>query len=166
MFSPADLKPGDVILVEGGATTVQGRILDALIRWSTGSPFTHACLATGPGGLIEAVATVREDDAAKYARVGTAFRVAATPEQRAAAVAAARKRLGRPYSTMELLLDAARFDLHWVPRWTRPLRSTTCSGLVAACYMAGGVLITRAKWPAPGDLFDSPLLTPVPPAAP
>jgi len=157
-FDPGALAPGDVVLVAGGATTLPGKLLDALIRWSTGSPFTHAALAIGGGEIIEGVGTVQVNAASKYARIGYAFSVKATDAQRESAVAQARRRLGRPYGARELLLDAARFDLHWIPRWARPLRYTTCSGLVAACYAAAGVALTYAPWPAPGDLGNSPAL--------
>lgn len=160
-FAPSALQEGDIVLVAGGATSLPARLLDAGIRWSTGSRYTHAAIATGPGRLIEALWRVTEDDAGKYADVGDVFRVeGATPEQRAAAVAWARRRLGRTYSVTEILLDAARFDLHWQPRGPT-LKHFTCSGLVAAAYAAGGVLLTRANWPSPGDLYNSPLLTEV-----
>jgi len=157
-YVPSDLRRGDIVLVAGGATTLPGKALDALIRWSTGSPFTHSAIASGPGWIIEGVNTVQENEAGKYAAIGYVYRVETTQERRAAAVSQARRRLGLPYGTRELLLDAARFDLHWIPRRTRPLRYTTCSGLVAVCYAATGVVLTYAPWPAPGDLANSPLL--------
>jgi hypothetical protein len=156
-YDPASLETGDVVLVWGGARTPQGRLLDVLILWLTGGP-THAALAVGPGKVIEAVDTVRVSDADQYARIGYAYRVRdATPDQRTEAVLLARKRLGRPYGTRELFYDAARFALHWTPK-PRTLSRTTCSGLVAICYVGAGMPLTYAPWPAPADLLFSPAL--------
>lgn len=146
-----DLAPGDIVLVVGHD------LMGDLIRVSTASPFTHAALATGPMGLVEAQARVVRSPAAKYEKTGWAFRVDASPDERACAVGAAEARLGARYGVRELLLDAVRFDLHLVPH-VRTVRHYTCSGLIAVCYAEAGITLSYAPWPAPADLGASPLL--------
>ena len=148
-----DLKPGDVVLVEGVGPLARA------IKWSTGSPFSHVALV-GDGHLIEALWTVSRSPLGKYAaKAGWAYRVAgATDEQRAKAVAWAEGRVGAKYGIREIALDAAKFDLHWTPRLRHPLTRLTCSGLVAQAYREAGVVLTWASFPAPSDLSASPLL--------
>lgn len=150
-YDPRRLAPGDVVLVPGRG------VLAWMIEFSTANPFSHAAVATGAGTLVEAGIVVVERPAPLYAREGWAYRVRASEAERVRAVAAARRRLGEPYGVRELLFDAARFDLHLVPK-PRPLHHLTCSGLVAACYAEAGVILTHAPWPAPADLSYSPLL--------
>ena len=147
-----DLVPGGIILVRG-----RGIFADA-IRWSTGSPYTHAVYVLDRETLIEGLATVVESPADKYKNVGDFFTLADMAFVDTAAVSVwMRKHLGRRYGVKEILLDALRFDLHFVPR-PRPLRHYTCSGLICAGFGSAGVILTRAPWPAPSDLAYSPLL--------
>ena len=154
-YDPATLHPGDVLLVTGS-----GSLLDAAIRWSTDSPFVHAAIVGCGGSLIESAwPRVEFAPRAKYAATGWRFEVtAATSDQRYAAVAWARRHVGDLYGVKEILLDAARFDLHWLPRRRLPLRRLTCSALVAGAYLAAGVRLTWAPFPSPADLAASPLL--------
>ena len=157
-YSVASLAPGDIVLVAGVHWTggLWGGLLDAAIQWATVSPFHHAALV-GDGVLIQALAQVETAALDTYAADGWAYRVAATPAQRTAAVAWAAAHQGAPYGTRELLLDAARFDLHWLPR-ARHLKHWTCSGFIFRSYLDAGVCLTYAPWPAPSDLSYSPLL--------
>jgi hypothetical protein len=150
-YDPRRLSPGDVILVPGRG------VLAWMIELSTANPFSHAAIATGAGTLVEAAVVVVERPASVYAQEGWAYRVRAAEAERSRAVTSARRRLGEPYGVRELLFDAARFDLHLVPK-PRPLHHLTCSGLVAASYAEAGVILTHAPWPAPADLSYSPLL--------
>ena len=150
-YREADLRPGDIVLVEGGG------VLGSLIRWSTANPFTHAALATGHGALIEALSRVTASPATKYEAIGWVYRCPVSDADRERVMRAAWERIGQRYGVRELLLDAARFDLHLTPR-ARPLHHFTCSGLVVACYQASGLTLTCAPWPAPADLAYSPLL--------
>lgn len=159
-YTVTSLQPGDLILVAGVHWTagIGAGLLDWLIQVSTGSPVHHA-LIVGDGVLIQSLWTVSAAPLDTYAADGWAFRVpTATPAQRAAAVAWAHAHLGASYGVREIALDAARYDLHWVPRRVAPLRHYTCSGLVALAYQQAGMPLTYAPWPSPGDLLDSPAL--------
>lgn len=159
-YRVADLQPGDTILVRGGGKSLPARALDAAIRWSTGSSYTHAVLV-GDGVLIEALEKVTLSPLGKYAEIGDRFEVEICPysgHPSARAIEWAKAHVGAPYGVREILLDAARFDLHWLPHVRRPLRHLTCSGLVAMAYAQSGITLTYAPWPAPSDLSYSPLL--------
>lgn len=150
-YDVAALRPGDIILV-----TSNGSLLDRTIAWSQG-PFVHAALV-GDGHLVEQVWTARDSPLDEYSGIGWIYRVQATDKQRQAAVAWAEARLGQRYGVEEILLDAARFDLHLWPRRVRPLKRLTCSAFVAMAYASAGVTLTWAPWPSPTDLAASPLL--------
>ena len=154
-----ETQPGDVILVAGihWDHGLGAGLLDAAIQWATDSPFHHAALV-GHGVLIQALDTVGTAPLDTYTADGWLYRVDATADQRAAAIAAATRRLGTPYPASVLLDDAARDLLH-LPIWARLTASRlTCSGLVAWAYRAAGVRLTWAPLPSPADLSFSPRL--------
>jgi len=132
-------------------------LLDAAIAWSTSSPWVHTALV-GHGVLINPLWHVQTDALDTYAANGWVFTPDATPQQKERAIAWAMHRLHAPYGVAELLADAARFDLHWVPRRWRPTRAYTCSGFVTMAYRHAGVVLTYAPYPAPSDLVFSPAL--------
>lgn len=157
-YDPARVRAGDIILVAGGATTCGGQLLDAAIRCSEASPWTHAVqvvpLASGGLGLIQGVATVSRAPLATYAAAGYRFAVGgATPDLVAAVTAWLTARLGQRYGYAELLADGALLDAHW--RIRRPFRHWTCSALVAQAWKAAGHPLTFAPLPTPADLAAS-----------
>ena len=153
MYDPAQVRVGDIILVERR----QWDLIGALIDWATVSPFCHAAIA-GDGHLIEALWHVTESPLDKYAGGGWLFRTVASDAQRQAAAGWAESHVGQRYGLAELLDDAGRDVLH-LPLWPRAQpRLVTCSGLVHAAYRAAGVHLTFAPWPSPMDLACSPLL--------
>ena len=154
-YKASDLQPGDILLI----TASRGSLLDSLIKWSTDSPYVHAAIV-GDGCIIEGLWKVTESPLNKYEGNGWAFSVpGSTAEQRNAAVKWATSRVGRHYGVLEILLDGARFDLHWLPRHPIVPRRLTCSALVASAYLASGFRLTWAPFPAPADLAASPLLS-------
>jgi cell wall-associated NlpC family hydrolase len=153
VYDPAEVRVGDVILVERG----RWDLLGALIDWATVSPFCHAAIA-GDGHVIEALWHVVQSPLDKYAGGGWLFRTVASDAQRQAAAGWAGSHVGQLYGLAELLDDAGR-DVFHLPLWPRARpRRFTCSGLVHAAYRAAGVLLTFAPWPSPMDLACSPLL--------
>lgn len=143
-----------------GGGSLPSRVLDALIRFSTANPFVHAALV-GDGHLIDPVWVVERAPLTRYERHGWAFRVSATEAQKRLAVQWAEQRVGSRYGVLEILADAARFDLHIVlPSWYlwRPKR-WTCSGFVVAAYGSAGTTLSFAPVPSPADLAYSPFLT-------
>ena len=160
MYLAQDLRPGDVLLMTSSRReSLPARLLDALISASEGSPFVHTCLV-GDGHLVDPVWRVEQAPLDRYADNGWPYRVRASPEQAAAAIAWAESHVGNPYGLAELLADGARFDLHLVlPSWYlwRPQR-WTCSGFVTAAFAQAALQLTRAPCPSPADLSWSPLL--------
>lgn len=160
MYHPETLQPGDVILISGHYPheSIWSRLLDFAIEWSTASPWHHACIV-GEGCLVNPLWRVSHDPLDRYATTGWAFRVAgATEAQVQSAVLWAESRIGWRYGVEELLLDAARFDLHWVLKLKHRLPAYTCSGFVFQAWLQAGIRLTWAPFPAPCDLAYSPLL--------
>lgn len=157
MYDPTHARAGDIILVAGGSTTLPGRLLDAAIRCSEGSPFTHAAqvVDTGAGlGLIQGVATVQRAPVDQYAAHGYLFRVAgATPAEIAAVTAWLTARLGQRYGYRELLALGLALDLHL--RVRRHFRHWVCSTLVSRAWAAAGAPLTWAPMPTPANLADA-----------
>lgn len=155
-YRPDDLRPGDIILVEGRS------LLDRAIEWATASPLSHAALV-GDGELIEANwPVVRTVPLGAYAADGWAFGVKAGTVngdgQRRKAVGAAQSRLGQRYGVTALFEDGARYLLH-LPLYARlNPRRLTCSGLVAWSWQQAGIRLTWAILPSPYDLACSPVL--------
>jgi hypothetical protein len=151
MYDPADLRPGDIVLVEGTGP------LAAAIKWATDNPFSHAAIV-GFGELLEALDRVVASPLGKYQERGWLYRVACLPAQREAAARNAYIRLGMPYGYTALLEDALRYIAH-VPLSSRlDPRDLTCSGYVAWCYARAGVTLTYEPLPSPASLSYSPLL--------
>ncbi len=153
MYDPKDLRPGDILLLEG-ALDVSDPI-GLLIVWASDNRFQHAVLV-GDGELIEALDSVQAAPLDKYAPVGWQYKVAgASDAQVRMAVAAARGRVGQPYDYRQALRDgggrvplARRLDPHDV------LSST----LVCWAYEQAGIRLTWERLPTPGSLVHSPLL--------
>ncbi len=160
MYHVDQLKPGDILLMTHRAGSPWwDALLDAAIAWSTASPWVHAVLV-GEGMIIDPLWHVVKMPLDIYATNGTVFRPTdSTPQQRRDAVHWAIAHLGQAYGVKELLSDAARFDLHWMPRWRHHLQYFTCSGFVAQAYREAGYPLTLAPFPAPSDLAASPRLT-------
>lgn len=162
MYHVDQLKPGDILLMTHRAGSPWwDALLDAAIAWSTASPWVHAALV-GEGVLINPLWHVVKMPLETYMTNGTIFRAMdSTPQQRRNAVHWAVAHFGQAYGVKELLSDAARFDLHWIPRWRHHLQYFTCSGFVAQAYLEAGYPLTLAPFPAPSDLAASPRLTPL-----
>ena len=160
MYDPASLQPGDILLMQASAREGPlARLLDWAISRSEANPLVHTALV-GRGAIYDPLWHITISSLDRYAQNGWAFRVNATPEQKAAAVTWADAHLGQPYGVREILADAARYDLHIVlPSWYRwrPHR-WTCSGFVTEAYRQAGVILTDAPAPSPADLSYSPLL--------
>ena len=158
MYRIADVQPGDILLMQSRlGSPWYDQWLDAGIRWSTDSPWVHACLV-GPGVLINPLWHVQTDALDAYADNGSIFRPQATSQQKECAIAWAMTHIGQRYGLDELLLDAARFDLHWTPRLRHHLQLYTCSGFTVMAYRQARFLITYAPFPAPCDVAYSPVL--------
>lgn len=159
MYVPADLRPGDILLMTEGQGNFLARSLDRMIVWSTANPFVHAAIV-GEGHLIDPVWRVERGPLDRYRGNGWRLRPRVPEEIRALAVRWAERRVGNVYGVREILADFARYDLHFVrPRWYRWRPDHwTCSGFVTAAYAAAGHSLTLAPAPSPGDLSYSPLL--------
>jgi len=160
MYLAQDLRPGDVLLMTSSRhESLPARVLDWMISRSEANPFVHACLV-GDGHLIDPVWRVEQAPLDRYAANGWVYRVDATDEQRAAAVAWAEAHVGNAYSIAEILADGARLDLHLVlPAWYRwRPQHWTCSGFVSEAYWRAGVRLSDAPIPTPADLSFSPAL--------
>lgn len=157
------LQPGDILLtVHNPQSPWWDAVFDRLISWSTDSPWVHAALV-GEHIVIDPLWHVDVMPLKVYAPNGTIFRPAgATPQQRRDAVAWAKQHLGQHYGVKELLADAAKFDLHWIPQLRHHLQHYTCSGFIAMSYQQAGYPLTYADFPAPSDLAASPRLTQIP----
>lgn len=157
-YTVDQLHPGDILIMQRrpgwhGLST----LLDLAIECSTASPWVHTCLV-GHGVLLDPLWHVQTVALDTYADTGWVFTPESSPQQKERAIAWAQHRLGAPYGVREILDDAARFDLHWVPHPGHPVHAYTCSGFVAMSYQAAGVILTYAPWPAPSDLIFSPAL--------
>ena len=157
-YDPAAARAGDVVLVCGGSATLPGRLLDAAIRCSEGSPFTHAAqvVDTGGGalGLIQGVATVQRAPVDQYAVPGYLYRVrGATDAQIAAVTAWLTARIGQRYGYRELIALGLQLDVHLQTR--RHFHHWVCSTLVNRAWAMAGHPLTLAPMPTPANLADS-----------
>ncbi len=159
-YTLTQLQPGDILLtVHDPQAPWWDALFDGLISWSTDSRWVHAAIV-GEHVVFDPLWRVDVMPLKVYATNGTIFRPAgATPQQRREAVAWAKAHMGQRYGVGELVDDAAKFDLHWVPRLRHHLRHFTCSGFVAMSYQQAGYPLTYAVFPAPSDLAASPRLT-------
>ena len=160
MYDPRTLRAGDVILVNGAppGEAFPGRLLDLAIGWATVSPFHHAAIVSTSGTLIEALWRVTESPADKYASCAISLRPFCAAKVCAKAAQWASSRVGDRYGIAEILEDGGRDILHLPIGWRFHPRHLTCSGLVAASYVAAGAPLTRAPVPSPADLSYSPIL--------
>jgi hypothetical protein len=141
------LRPGDVLLVDGGHNKVS-----AAIKYLTQSTWSHAALYVGEGRLVEAEVGlgIVESPLEKYAgfHLRICRPVGLESEQVAAVIGFARSRLGGRYD-LRNVLDLARwlFPFPPVPRWMRrrmiafgsgePTRAI-CSSLIAEAFNSIG----------------------------
>ena len=159
-YDPKDLRLGDLILTVGRERLSLAGALDLGIEGATDCPFDH-CAMVGEGVLLEQLITMTASPLDKYTENGWRYSIPATADQRAAAVAWMKARVGAPYGIGELLDDAARDLLH-LPLWPKghPKADAryTCSGSAVMAYLQAGYPLTWAPWPSPADLSYSPLL--------
>ena len=159
MYNPANLRPGDIILVHGRPSWSLGGLLTWAIEWSTVSPFDHAAIVGNDGYLYEALWKVTRSPLGKYADNGYAYHVAgATITQGLNAGLWVRQRLGRTYGIRELLEDGGRYILHIPFPQRADANHYTCSGLVAAAWNSVGISLTYEPLPSPASLSYSPVL--------
>ena len=152
MYRAEDLVPGDIILCEG-ALDVRDP-LGLLFVWASDNPFQHAALV-GEGELVEGLDEVGTVPLAEYAHVGWRFEVAgASPEQRRAAVAAARSRVGQPYGYRAAMGAATR-----IPFYKRlDPHDVVSSALVTWAFGQAGIRLSWEPLPSVASLSYSPLL--------
>lgn len=164
MSAPPPL-PGDFFV-----TSVTGQVgfLISFGEWLNGSRFghwDHAGVYVGGGQLVEA-----EPGGARLAGLDeyqgrpiawSTGHVALSVEQRAAVVAAARARIGTPYSAADYFAIAAhRFHLPvpWLRSYVASSKHLICSALVDKVYQDAGVhLFEDSRWDGyvtPADLAD------------
>ena len=153
-YDPKDLRPGDCILTVGRERLSLDGALDMGVEGATDCPFDH-CAMVGEGVLLEQLITMTVSPLDKYQENGWRYAIPATAEQRAAAVAWMKARVGAPYGVKELLEDAARDLLH-LPLWPKghPKADAryTCSGSFVMAYLQAGFWVTHAPWPSPADI--------------
>lgn len=165
MTAPVDPQPGDF-----GLTSISGDV-GTLIRvgqFLNGDGFSvyeHAFVYVGGGQIVEAEpGGARLAGLDKYAGRPVAWssgKVGLTDVQRAAVVAAARARVGTPYSALDYFAIAAhRFRLP-VPGLRKFIASTgheICSQLVDRVFLDAGVhLYDDGRWEGyvtPAALYD------------
>lgn len=157
--------PGDFAV-----TTVRGQVgaLISLGEWLNGSRFghwDHAFVYVGDGQLVEAEpGGARVAGLDEYAGRPVAWstgHINLTEEMRASVVAAARARIGTPYSAMDYLAIAAhRFHLPvpWLRKYVASSKHLICSALVDKVYQDAGVQLFRdGRWNGyvtPADLAE------------
>jgi len=157
-YTVDQLHPGDVLLiVPSPHEPIWDRALDEAIALSSG-PFVHSALV-GHGVLVEQLATVQESPLNKYMATGWAYAVArSTPAQADAAIAAFRARLGQPYSTRELLIMGAYYDLHDTDVWGDHFQYTVCSTAIERAWRSAGIVLSHQPLVSPTGLAFSPRL--------
>lgn len=162
------IQDGDVLLYRGLS------LASSVIRWATGSPYSHAGLAVWWNGrlmVLEAVgkgvvvtplsANVRgyHGDVEWFASTETI-----TPEERQRLVEVAQKELGKEYATWKaILLGIRRLLGSGIDRrdTVRRERKLFCSLYVASVYNAIGRDLTKGisdAFTSPADIARSPLL--------
>jgi len=162
--APDRPRPGDFAVVRMSGTV--GRLI-RLGQWLNGDGFAdyeHAFVLVTEDALIEAEpGGAQQSPLADYQgrpmRWSTGH-IRLTDDQRAAIVAAARHRVGVPYSFLDYFaLAAHRFRLpgsRLLKHYVADTRHMICSQLVDQCYHDAGVnLFTDGRWPGyvtPADL--------------
>lgn len=158
-YTPADLQPGDVLLMLPPAQEpIWDRLLDDAIALSSGGPFVHAALV-GNDCLIEQVATVQESPLDKYAANGWRYAVSgATATEAQHVIAAFRARLGAPYNVRELLLMGLYYDGHDTALLDARFAHTVCSTAVERAWRTVGRVLSCCPLVSPTGLAFSPAL--------
>lgn len=164
MTVPTQPLPGDFAV-----TSISGQVgfLISLGEWLNGSRFghwDHAFVYVGDGQLVEAepggARLAGLDEYAGRPIAWSTGHVQLTDEQRGAIVAAARARIGTPYSGLDYLAIAAhRFHLPvpWLRRYVASSKHLICSQLVDRCYADAGAHLFSGIWEGyvtPADLAD------------
>jgi cell wall-associated NlpC family hydrolase len=152
VYRADDLRPGDIVLCEGGLDVRDP--LGLLFVWASANPFQHAVLV-GDGELLEGLDEVGAVPLDEYAPVGWRFEVAgASAEQRRAAVTAARSRVGQPYGYRAVTAGGRRIPFY---RRLDP-HDVVSSALVTWAFRQAGIQLSWDPLPSVASLAYSPLL--------
>lgn len=154
MYRPEDLRPGDILLLEGDVDVFDP--IGLFILWASDNRFQHVALV-GHGELIEAIDQVGVVPLDAYAPVGWRFRVpSATPEQVEDAVRWAEGRIGHPFGQHELTMAHEGLRIPFYRRFDP--HDTIAAGFVCWAYEQAGIQLTWQPLPTPASLLYSPLL--------